>query len=85
MTTRLKYQPETPWQITADGSLVYNLRQRGWRGGQPAMENDVSFCVNAPKEMRMEFAKLVRDAMNVNYPATNEISVNQKGGAPCKR
>jgi hypothetical protein len=42
------------------------------------MENDVSFCVNAPKEMRVEFAKLVRDAMNVNYPANRGICLNSE-------
>ncbi len=72
----MSYAPETPWQITEDGSLVYNLRQRGWKHGKPCMENDVSFCVNAPKEMRVEFAKLIRDAMNVNYPANTVLCVN---------
>ena len=71
----MSYKPETAWQITEDGSLVYNLRQRGWKRGKPAMENDVSFVVNAPKEMRVEFAKLIRDSFNVNYPANPVGSV----------
>jgi hypothetical protein len=65
----MSYIPETMWQITDDGKLVYNLKSSTWKSGKPCMENDVTVSVKAPtEELRVEVAKLICNTLNTHYP-----------------
>lgn len=60
----MNYKGETPFKVTEDCSLVYNLKQQGWKKGNPVMVNDISIQINAPKEIREEIASIIRLALN---------------------
>lgn len=67
LSQRKEYKPETPFLVSEDGSLVYNLKQNGWDSGKPRMVNDVWIPINAPKEHRVEIAKAIMNALNKVY------------------
>ena len=70
-----KYQPETPFQITPDNTLVYCLHTTGYRWGEPLMANEVSLSISArtlTDAQRREIAETVRDALNQRFPAKLE-------------
>jgi len=62
------YKPETGWKI--EGDLIYNLRQVGWRKGEPIMVNDVAVSVSAQhlsKKVRKDIAETIVTALNRKY------------------
>ena len=65
------YKPESSFQATADGSLVYNLRATGrFRNGQEQWENDVAISITAHQitdEQRADIADAIRELMNAKY------------------
>lgn len=66
----MSYQPETGFSITEDSRLVYNLRQDGWRKGQPVMVNDIAVGIEArhlPAETQAAVARLIHAALNSGF------------------
>ena len=76
----MNYQPETPFQITEDNSLVYNLKHTGrYTKGKPEMANDIAINVsfqNQPlrltleekRELQAEIASLICGVLNEKCP-----------------
>lgn len=69
------YVPETPFILTDDYSLIYNLKHNGYFKGVPVMVNDVciSFGLMKHDENRKEIAKVILDKLNDLY--FNEVRV----------
>lgn len=62
------YEPESSFVV--DGNLVYNLRQTGWRKGEPEWGNDIVVTVQArhlSAEMQAEIADVICTALNMKY------------------
>jgi hypothetical protein len=69
----MKYEPTTPFYMTDDGSLVYNLKQDGWRQGEPRMVNDVWIAVNAPLEHHVQIARTIMRELNGQFKPASII------------
>lgn len=73
----MNYTPESPFKITEDNRLVYNLRHHGWRKGVETFENDVWVSIEArhlPTEVQANIARIICTALNrelVNTEASN--------------
>jgi hypothetical protein len=69
------YKPESSFQTTGDGSMVYNLRATGrFYRGQEQWENDVEISITArTEEQRAEIAELIRETMNAQYPHNGKV------------
>jgi hypothetical protein len=66
----MKYQSETNFQITEDNRMIYNLRQDGFKKGQPIMVNDIAVTIEArhlPIETQIGIAKLIKMTLDANY------------------
>ena len=69
----MNYEPETPFQISEDSRMVYNLRgepSRPWRTDR-IMRNDVYIAIEArhfPTVTQVEIAQVICDALNEKYP-----------------
>ena len=76
------HKPETTFIITADSSLIYNLRADGYRRGQPIMVNEVQISLGCmhKKELREEIAKLIIDKLNDHY--ADELRVIAESNPP---
>ena len=64
------YEPETEWQVTENGKYVYNLKQEGWKNGEPIMENDVVIIVEArhlPEDIQKEISEVIKIALNDHF------------------
>jgi|WetSurMetagenome_2_1015567.scaffolds.fasta_scaffold63160_4 hypothetical protein len=62
------YVPETPF-VCAD-SIIYNLRQNGWRKGKPEMSSDIAVYIHGnhlPKDLVREIAETICTALNRKY------------------
>ena len=68
----MSYKPETKFQITDDGKLVYNLKQDGWDNGNPRMVNDVWISINAPKDNMIDIASVIMQALNQAFKPTED-------------
>lgn len=67
-----EYTPETPWQIAADGSLVYNLKRTGWFKGKPVMTNDTAISIQAPGTIRLSLATIIKNTLNKEFPCQDQ-------------
>lgn len=79
-TPSAEYTPETPFQSTNDGGMVYSLKQDGWNKGKPRMVNDVWITVNAPAEHRAEITRTIMRELNGWYKPNAEA---ESSPAPC--
>lgn len=65
----MKYIPQTPFQITEDGTLIYNLKEIRDRRGNPQMVNDIEICFgNRFYGVPEGAAEAIRDALNAAFP-----------------
>lgn len=64
------YVPETPFQATGDATMIYTLRQEGWRKGEPVMVNDVAISFNLIRDdaLRHEIVNQMVVFLNARYP-----------------
>lgn len=77
-----KYKPETEFKVDKTsrgmGGIVYNLRQDGYRNGEPNMVNDVMIQITGhnldPLQIK-ELEDIIVDALNEKYtePSVNSI------------
>jgi 5-carboxymethyl-2-hydroxymuconate isomerase len=74
------YEPETEFRSNKDGTMIYNLKQHGWRQGEPLMINDVYLNVSQQilqgevrdSETVKEIAEAVCAFLNEKYPVIIE-------------
>jgi hypothetical protein len=62
------YVSET--SFVCDGSIVYNLRQTGWRKGKPEMSNDIAVYIQGnhlPESLVKDIAETICTALNRRY------------------
>lgn len=67
-TVAARYEPES--SFVCDGNLVYNLRQVGWRKGEPEMANDVAVTIQAhhlSPEIQADIANTICAELNRKY------------------
>lgn len=65
----LKYKPQTKFQLSEDGDLVYNLHQDGWEGGEPLMVNDCYIHIQGDltNEVKLEIMEIIKQTLNKEY------------------
>lgn len=67
------YTANYPFQ--ASGNFIYNLRQDGWKKGEPNLVNDVAVQINAhhlSEEQRAKITEVITNALNEAFPVEDD-------------
>jgi hypothetical protein len=77
----MNYKPQTAFMVTNDSTLVFNLRQDGFRNGRPNMVNDVEIRIQVTAATGFgavpEMARIIRMALDSAYhTVTTEHAVS---------